>query len=165
MAPQEYANLELAWVAFVAAQGEFRRCVGDHVLTESEIRDHTPFYDAVVMNSGAFCLRYPGDETYEFRLKNWVWDVRDEQPYAISFRCLYSVNVANLLVAGKHISTTHVAGSNAKFMGNGGQHGIATAAAAYLCTKYQTTPRGVLDHHLRELQKLTTTMGASTPGV
>jgi hypothetical protein len=165
MAPQEYANLELAWVAFVAAQGEFRRYVGDHVLTESQIRDHTPFYDALVMNSGAFCLHYPGDETYDFRLKNWVWDVRDEKPYAIPFRCLYSVNVVNLLVAGKHISTTHVAGSNAKFMGNGGQHGIATAAAAYLCRKYQTTPRGVLDNHLGELQELTTTMGASTPGV
>lgn len=165
MASQEYANLELEWVAFVAAQGEFRRYVGDHVLTEMEIRDHAPFPDAVVVNSGAFCLHYPGDETYDFRLKNWVWDVRDEQPYSIPFRSLYSVNVSNLLVAGKHISTTHVAGSNAKFMGNGGQHGIATAAAAALCSKYQTTPRGVLRDHLQELQKLTTEAGASTPAV
>lgn len=163
MAPQDYANLELAWVAFVAAQGEYRRYVGDHVLTEPDIRDHVEFPDAVVVNSGAFCLHYPGDETYDFRLKNWVWDERDEQPYAIPLRCLYSVNIANLMFAGKHISTTHVAGSNSKFMGNGGQHGIATAAAAYLCSTYGTTPRGIHQEHLAELQQLTAAIGASTP--
>ncbi|KAK5709255.1 hypothetical protein LTR17_019935 [Elasticomyces elasticus] len=44
--------------------------------------------------------------------------------------------------------------SNAKFMGNGGQHGIATAAAAHLCKNYNTTPRGVYREHMRELQSL-----------
>ena len=150
--PESYANLELAWVAHVPAQGEYRRYVGDHVLTESDIRDHLDFPDAVVRNSGAFCLHYPGDEKYDFRLKHWVWDIRDEQPYDIPFRCLYSANITNLMMAGKHISTTHVAGSNSKFMGNGGQHGIATAAAAHLCLKYQTTPRGIYESHLEELR-------------
>ncbi|MDQ4117467.1 MAG: FAD-dependent oxidoreductase, partial [Actinomycetota bacterium] len=59
---------------------------------------------------------------------------------------------ANLMMAGKHISVTHVAGSSAKFMANGAQHGIATGAAAYLCTKHGTTPRGVHDDHLAELR-------------
>ncbi|UKD51055.1 FAD-dependent oxidoreductase [Amycolatopsis sp. FU40] len=57
-------------------------------------------------------------------------------------------------MAGKHISVTHVAGSNTKFMGNGGQHGIATAAAASLCVKYHMTPRGIHDQHLDELQAI-----------
>lgn len=150
--PDEYANLELDWVAHVPAQGEYHRYVGDYTLTESDIRDHREFPDAVVKNSGAFCLHYPGDRTYDFRLKNWIWDTRDEQPYDVPFRCLYSIDVDNLMVAGKHISVTHVAGSNTKFMGNGGQHGIATAAAAFLCIKYSTTPRGIYQNHLRELQ-------------
>lgn len=152
--PDTYANLELEWVAHVPAQGEYRRYVGDYTLTEGDIRTHKAFPDAVVLNSGAFCLHYPGDERYDFRLKHWVWDIRDEQPYAVPFRCLYSVNITNLMMAGKHISTTHVAGSNTKFMGNGGQHAIATAAAAFLCKKYGTTPRGVLDAHLPELQDI-----------
>ncbi|KAM6508540.1 hypothetical protein FALCPG4_018380 [Fusarium falciforme] len=152
--PLTYANLELDWVAFVAAQGEFRRYEGDYILTETDIRAHKKFSDAVVQNGGAFCLHYPGNTKYDFRLKNWTWDVRDERPYDIPFRCLYSINISNLMMAGKHISTTHVASSNTKFMGNGGQHGIATAAAAYLCNKHRTLPRNICMMHLQELQVL-----------
>lgn len=150
--PVRYANLELDWVAHVAGQGEFRRYLGDHVLTENDIRDHTAFPDAVVENSGAFCLHHAGHRRYDFRLKGWTWDTRDGRPYAIPFRCLYSADVANLMMAGKHISVTHVAGSSTKFMANGAQHGIAAGAAAYLCTKYGTTPRGVHADHLDELK-------------
>ncbi|KIW82111.1 hypothetical protein Z517_05138 [Fonsecaea pedrosoi CBS 271.37] len=152
--PKTYANLEFDWVAYVPAQGEFRRYKGDHVLTENDIRGHRRFHDAVVQNEGAFCLHYPGDEKYDFRLRWWEWDERDGKPYDIPFRCLYSANVSNLMMAGKHMSATHVASSNTKFMGNGGQHAIATAAAAHLCRKYHTTPRGVYNNHVPELQKL-----------
>ena len=157
MEPEKWANLELDWVAFVAAQGEYKRYRGDYVLTETDVREHAQFDDAVVQNFGAFCMHFPGDERYDFRLKDWVWDVRDEQPYDIPFRTLYSVNISNLLVAGKHTSVTRIAGSNTKFMGNGGQHAIATAAAAHLCNKYGTTPRGILEGHLAELQALAAT--------
>jgi hypothetical protein len=60
------------------------------------------------------------------------------------------------MMAGKHISVTHVAGSVCKFMGNGAQHAIATAAAASIAIKYGATPRQVHDNHLRELQDLVT---------
>ncbi|KIY01074.1 uncharacterized protein Z520_02626 [Fonsecaea multimorphosa CBS 102226] len=156
--PETYANLEFDHVAYVAAQGEFRRYKGDYVLTENDIRNHKQFRDAVVQNEGAFCLHYPGDEEYDFRLRWWEWDERDGKPYDIPFRCLYSVNVSNLMMAGKHMSATHVASSNTKFMGNGGQHAIATAAAAHLCKKYSKTPRGIYENHLPELQKLAATI-------
>ncbi len=153
--PVRYADLELDWVAHVAAKGEYRRYLGDHVLTENEIREHTAFPDAVVLNSGAFCLHHAGNRRHDFRLANWTWDTRDGEPYAVPFRCLYSADVENLMMAGKHISVTHVAGSSTKFMANGAQHGIATAAAAFLCAKYGTTPRGVHDAHLTELREIT----------
>ncbi|KAH8802986.1 FAD dependent oxidoreductase-domain-containing protein [Xylogone sp. PMI_703] len=152
--PDTYANLELDWVAYVSAQGEFRRYKGDYILTETDIRTHKYFPDAVVQNGGAFCLHYPGNEKYDFRLKYWEWDERDGKPYDIPFRSLYSVNISNLMMAGKHISVTHVAGSNTKFMGNGAQHAIAIAAAASLCNKYHTTPRGVYENHLAELKTI-----------
>jgi hypothetical protein len=115
MEPERYANLEFDHVAFVAGQGEFRRYRGDYVLSESDIRAHKSFPDAVVQNGSAFCLHYPGHEKYDFRLKHWVWDERDGKDYDIPFRCLYSCNVSNLMMAGKHISVTHVAGSNTKY--------------------------------------------------
>jgi hypothetical protein len=73
MAPEEFANLELDHVAFVAGQGEFRRYRGDYVLSETDIRAHKFFPDAVVQNGSAFCLHYPGHEKYDFRLKHWIW--------------------------------------------------------------------------------------------
>lgn len=152
--PDEWANLEFGWVAHVPGQGEFRRYIGDHVLSENDIRNHTKFPDAVVRNSGAFCLHHPIHEDYDFRLKDWTWDERDDEPFDIPFRCLYSAHVSNLMMAGKHISVTHVAGSVCKFMGNGAQHAIATAAAASIATKYGATPRQVHDNHLNELQEL-----------
>lgn len=154
MEPDTWANLEFEWVAHVAGQGEFKRYVGDHVLTQNDIVDRVEFPDAVVKNSGAFCLHHPIHDDYDFRLKGWTWDTIDE-PFDIPFRCLYSVAVDNLTMAGKHISVTHVAGSVTKFMGNGAQHAIAAAAAASLCCTHGATPRQVHDHHLAELQALT----------
>lgn len=157
MEPEQYANLEFEWMAFVAAQGEFRRYKGDYVLTENDIRNHARFNDTLIANDGSFCIHCawkPGEAKYDFRLKDWIFDQRDRQSYGIPFRCLYSVNVENLLMAGKHISVTHVAGSATKLMGNGAQHGVAVAAAAFLCNKHNTTPRGLYDDRLSELRAL-----------
>ncbi len=159
--PEHYSNLEFDWVAHVPAQGEFVRYRGEHVLTEVDIREHTEFHDAVARNDGAFCLHYPfepGESEYDFRLKDWVWDTRDDKPYAIPLRCLMSISFDNLLMAGKHISVTHVAGSSVKLMGNGGQHGAAVGITAYLCAEHGTDPRGIYDSYLGELQRLATEM-------
>lgn len=155
--PDTFANLEFDWLAYVPAQGEFRRYKGDYILTENDVRAHTTFPDAVVQNDGAFCIHIPnqpGEGRYDFRLKDWVWDVRDNRPYAIPFRCLYSTNISNLMMAGKHISVTRVAGTTTKLMGNGGQHGAAVGTAAALCLEHGTTPRGIYEDHLDELQEI-----------
>lgn len=65
------------------------------------------------------------------------------------------------MMAGKHISVTHIAGSVTKFMGNGGQHAIATAAAAKLCLEYDVMPGEICDHHLEALQKTIKEVGGS----
>lgn len=157
MEPELYANLEFEWMAYVAAQGEFRRYRGDHVLTENDIRNHTHFSDTLIANDGSFCIHCAwerGEGKYDFRLKDWIFDNRDKQSYGIPFRCLYSANIDNLLVAGKHISVTHVAGSSVKLMGNGAQHGVAVGAAAALCNGLDTTPRGLLLDHFDRLRGL-----------
>ena len=157
LAPEQYANLEFEWMAFVPGQGEFRRYRGDYVLTENDIRNHTRFNDMLIANDGAFCIHCawePGEGKYDFRLKDWIFDMRDQQSYGVPFRCLFSTNIDNLLMAGKHISVTHVAGSSVKLMGNGAQHGVAVAAAAFLCNEHATTPRGLLDDHLDKLRNL-----------
>ncbi|WP_280484909.1 FAD-dependent oxidoreductase [Nocardia cyriacigeorgica] len=159
--PDTYANLALDWVAHVPGQGEFRRYRGAYVLTENDIREHTGFDDTVAWNSGAFCLHYPGHETYDFRLRDWKWDTRDDTPFEVPFRCLYTPDLDNLMMAGKHISVTHIAGSVTKFMGNGAQHAIATAAAAKVCLDRDATPAQVLENHLEELRQTVVQLGGS----
>jgi len=149
--PKLLANLELARVGHVPATGELRRLVGDHILTENDIRQQRSFSDAVAINDGHFCLHYPG-ERHDFRLGDWKYEV--VKPYQIPLRCLYSRNIDNLMMAGKHISVTHVAGSSTKMMLNGAQHGQAVGCAAFLCNKYKTTPRGVREKHIKELRTL-----------
>ena len=60
MAPDKYDNLVLDWVGHVSATGEFRRFVGDYILTENDIRAVRQFPDAVAVNRGILCLHYPG---------------------------------------------------------------------------------------------------------
>jgi hypothetical protein len=144
-------------MAFVAAQGEFRRYKGDYVLSENDIREHKRFDDELIANDGSFCIHCAwerGEGKYDFRLKDWIFDMRDRQLYSIPFRCLYSANIENLMMAGKHISVTHVAGSSTKLMGNGAQHGVAVAAAASLCNGLGVSPRELHRDRLAELKAL-----------
>jgi len=152
MAPDTYANLVLDWVGHVPATGEFRRLMGDYILTENDIRDARAFPDVVAINRCNFCLHYPGHETHDFRLGDWQWI--KTPPYQVPFRCLYSRNIDNLMMAGKHISVTHIAGSSTKVMLNGGQHGVAVGCAAYLCKQHATSPRGIYEGHIKELRDI-----------
>jgi hypothetical protein len=150
--PSTYENLKLAYLGNVLATGAFRNYLGDYILTEIDIRDHTDFPDAIVENAGAFCLHYPGDPKYDFRLGSWNWVERDFKPYTVPFRCLYSADIDNLLCAGKHISATHIAGSTIKMMGNCGHHGVVTGAAAALCARHDASPRELGQERLDELK-------------
>ncbi len=149
--PETYANLELVRVGHVPAGGESRRLMGDYILTENDVRSGKVFSDAVALCSGHFCLHYPGDQ-YDFRLRDWNFVA--VPLFTVPFRCLYSKNIDNLLMAGKHISVTHIAGSATKTMLNGGQTGVATGAAAFLCQKHQALPREVGQNHIKELQQI-----------
>jgi hypothetical protein len=84
--------------------------------------------------------------------------------FTVPFRCLYSKNVENLLMAGKHISVSHIAGSATKMMLNGGQTGVATGAAAFLCKKHGATPRDVGQRHIKELQEILLEQGPQKDG-
>lgn len=146
--PQKAAKARLSHVGYVAARGESRRLMGDYVLTENDIRKSRQFPDAVATGSLVFCLHYPGEE-YDFRNKMNLIPVK---PYGIPFRCLYSRNIDNLMMAGRDASASHIAYSSIKLMKTGGHMGVAVGAAAALCKKHETTPRGVYEKHLEELK-------------
>lgn len=151
--PEKYARLEFAWMHIVPARGEYCRLMVDYILNENDVRQHKEFPDQIVLNDSAFCIHCAGDPTYDFRLRSWIWDMRDGKPYAIPFRCLYSRNISNLMMAGKQISVSRVVGSNTKMMANGAQHGIAIGCAASLCRQYGVSPRELCQSHMAQLQQ------------
>lgn len=150
--PEKYANLQFEWLHHVPATGEYCRIMGDTIVSENDTRNHTKFPDTVVFNSEPFCLHYPGNEDYDFRLGSWVYDMRDDKPYEIPFSSLYSRNINNLMMAGKQISVSRIVGSSTKVMANGAQHGVAVGCAANVASKHDATPREVGAHHLDELR-------------
>ena len=173
------ANLQLVWVGHIAARGESRRLEGDYILNENDVAAGRMFPDAVAYGPKSFfCLHYIST-TYDFRggAPRPAWETAGRQPTTrpaspsepppacadsiptgktptIPFRSLYSRNIENLMMAGRCASATHVAAMNIKCMRTGGQMGIATGAAAFLCKKHNTTPRGLCEPHLAELQNV-----------
>lgn len=144
------ANWELEWVSFVPGKRESRRYVGDHILTQNDVRAEGRFADVVAYGGWSMDdhhpggIRWPGQPTLFHPAPS---------PYGIPYRCLYSRNVENLLCAGRNISCTHAAMSSTRVMATCALCGQAVGTAASLAVQHQTTPRGVGREHLRELQQ------------
>lgn len=74
--------------------------------------------------------------------------------YYIPYRCLYSNNISNLLMAGRCFSSSHVGLGGPRVINTTGQMGLAVGYAASLCKKYDCTPRAIYEKHLSELTSL-----------
>ncbi|MBI5385408.1 MAG: FAD-dependent oxidoreductase [Verrucomicrobia bacterium] len=145
------ANLELDWVAYVAGKRESRRLLGDHILTEADVRNHPAWPDAVVVESRAIDIHFPIGNDYDWQTYAQFTGIA---PYWIPFRCLYSTNLDNLMMAGRCFSASHVGLGSPRVMHTGGQMGVAVGAAAALCKKHGATPRGVAQRLTAGLQQL-----------
>ena len=70
------------------------------------------------------------------------------------YRCLYAKDVGNLLLAGRHISVTHVALGTVRVMRTLGMLGEVVGMAAKVCTEHGCSPRDVYRSHLEELKSM-----------
>ena len=151
---EDYANRKLSWVAYIAGKRESRRLLGDIILQQQDIQSQRPFKDACVTTTWSIDLHYPQPENAQefpgmpFRA---VCKQVEIEPYAIPYRCLYSRNVDNLMMAGRNISVTHVALGTVRVMRTGGMMGEVLGMAAAICNAEDTTPRGVYRDHLDAL--------------
>ena len=152
----QYANLRLAWVAYVGGKRESRRLLGDVILRQQDIVDKYEFPDATVTATWSIDLHepnptnaqaFPGEE---FRS---VATFGKKEPYTIPYRCFYSRNIENLFMAGRNISVTHVALGTVRVMRTTGMMGEVVGMAAALARQHNTTPRGVYQTHLDELKR------------
>lgn len=144
-------NYDLEYVAPVPGKRESRRLMGDYILKESDIVEQRDFEDTV--GHGGWSIDLHAIEG--FFSKDLVnQHIFLKGIYQIPYRTGYSRNIENLFMAGRCMSTTHVAFGSTRVMATLSTLGQALGAAAYLCKKYNTIPRGVYENHRKELQQI-----------
>lgn len=148
------ATLTLTWIAYVVGKRESRRLMGDYIYTMRDVTENRRFPDTVVEEKRAIDVHYQLKETgynVDFRSEALF---RQAGMYYLPYRCFYSKNVPNLLMAGRCFSCSHIGLGGPRVQNTTGQMGIATGYAAALCNKYGVSPREVGQSHLAELRSL-----------
>jgi hypothetical protein len=151
---EKYAKQELAWVAYIGGKRESRRLIGDHILNQMDIQEGKFYPDGSVTATWTIDLHFPNEKNSKyFEGQEFFASTKHIKvaPYTIPYRCLYSKNIQNLFMAGRNISTTHIAFGSTRVMRTCGMMGEVVGFAASLANKYNTTPRGVYQDHLPEL--------------
>lgn len=151
----EYSNLALDWVAYIAGKRESRRLVGDHVLTQTDILDQVPYEDGTCATSWTIDLHYPDPVNTAFFPGEEFKAVCTQQYieiYPIPYRCFYSRNIPNLFMAGRNISVTHVALGTVRVMRTTAMMGEVVGLAAAVCHENSCLPRDVYATYFEQLK-------------
>lgn len=156
------ANLDLEWVGALPGKREYRRFLGDHVLTQNDILDQVDHPDAVAFGGWSIDLHpvegmYATEAGAHQRYSNGI--------YGIPFRSYYSRNVANLLLAGRDISATHVAFGSTRVMATCGAGGEAAGTGAALALDLGVRPRELATGHTETLRQTMLRQDASVFGI
>ena len=153
---EQFQNQQLEWVACIGGKRESRRLLGDVILKEQDITEGIEYDDATFTATWGMDLHYPkvepGMEGEEpFRATSVT---KRHKPFAVPYRCLYSRNIGNLMMAGRDISVTHAALGTIRVMRTGGMMGEVVGMAASVCKKHGCLPRKVYASYLEELKSL-----------
>jgi len=159
-----YAKRRLNWVAYIGGKRESRRLLGDVILKQQDITQQKPFADAGVTATWTIDLHYPKKPACACDAFQSVAKHLKITPYPIPYRCLYSRNIDNLMMAGRNISVTHVALGTVRVQRTTGMMGEVLGMAASLCKKHDCTPREVYRQHLDELKAMMTKGVATQAG-
>lgn len=154
---EKYSKRELAWVAYIGGKRESRRLLGDHVLNQMDIQEGKQYPDGTVTATWTIDLHFPDPKNSKyFDGQEFFAGTKHIKvaPYTIPYRCLYSKNISNLFMAGRNISTTHVAFGSTRVMRTCGMMGEVVGFASYVAKKYNTSPRGVYQDHLPEFMAI-----------
>ncbi len=151
----EFVRHKLTWVAYIGGKRESRRLMGDVVLREQDILEDRKFPDGSFTTTWDVDLHFPvrkdgfTGEPFQSRA-----DMRKIYPYQVPYRCLYSRNVSNLLMAGRNISVTHVALGTVRVQRTTGMAGEVIGMAASVCINNNCMPRDVYEKYFSDLDAL-----------
>ncbi|AJY75336.1 FAD-dependent oxidoreductase [Paenibacillus beijingensis] len=155
-------TMTLEWVGSLPGKREYRRFIGDYVLNQNDIIAQREFEDRVAFGGWSIDLHPPqGVYSTESGSKH----LHADGIYHIPFRSLYSVNVSNLLFAGRNISASHVAFGTTRVMATCAVIGEAAGTGAALAVKKGVAPRTIAAEYMEELQQTMLRQDASIIGL
>lgn len=143
-------NFVIKRVYSIAGSRESRRILGDVILTETDLDQANHFDDSVLAGGWPMDLHAPKGIYDDLPASAFI---PVTMVYDIPYRSLYSRNIANLFMAGRNISTTHIALSSTRVIATCGAMGQAVGTAAWLCKKHSYTPREVYENAISQLQQ------------
>jgi len=157
----EHPNAKLDWVAYIGGTRESRRIMGDVVLTHDDLITKREFPDGCVPSTWSIDLHFPRKEYAAKFPENPFIAVAEHDRridrdfgYPIPYRCLYSVNIENLFMAGRNISVTDQALGTVRVMKTIGMMGEVVGKAAAIAVQRGATPREVYSKYWSELDSL-----------
>ncbi|MEK5435269.1 MULTISPECIES: FAD-dependent oxidoreductase [Paenibacillus] len=155
-------NMTLEWIGALPGKREYRRFIGDYVLNQNDIIAQRRFEDSVTFGGWSIDLHPPqGMYSIESGSKHWHMD----GSYHIPFRSLYSINVSNLMFAGRNVSATHIAFGTTRVMATCAVMGEAAGTGAAIAVQHGGSPRDVYEIHLEELSQTLLRQDASVLGI
>jgi hypothetical protein len=156
------ANHQLNWSAYILGKRESRRLLGDVILNIDDLNNDRQFPDGVaptgwdndlhVANS-RYNKGFEGDAFISDAKHGYFPAFKDNKPFWIPYRSLYSRNIDNLFMAGRCISVTHDALGAVRVMRTCGTQGEIVGMAASVCKEFDTNPRGVYQKNFAQLQQ------------
>ncbi|MCI6291675.1 MAG: FAD-dependent oxidoreductase [Eubacteriales bacterium] len=153
---------QLDFLGILPGKRESRRYEGDLMLNQRQVQAGGVFPDVVAYGG------WPMDDHDPMGFHGQAHPNVNHPtpaPYGIPYRCLYSRNVENLLFAGRNISATHAAMSSTRVMGTCAILGQAVGAAAALALQVETSPRGVYETQMDQLQQTLLWDDCFLPGI
>ena len=142
-----FKNARLAATATQVGIRESRRILGEYTLTAKDVLETRQFPDAVARSAYPIDIHNPkGEGTSTFRLPQG-------SAYEIPYRCMVPLEVDDLIVAGRCISTTHEAHATTRLTPTVMTLGQAAGTAASISVRAHTPFRLLDTSALRERLK------------
>ena len=167
-----FENYVIEWIGMVPGKRESRRFAGDYILNENDVKERKIFPDAIAYGGWFIDLHTPGgilakEDFPEPSQSGKIEEIekRIVYIYTIPFRCIYSKNIKNLVMAGRNISVTHVALGTTRVMGTCALIGQAAGTAISICKKYGIFPSDIYPSRIKELQQKLLKDGCFIPGI
>ena len=154
---------DLCGIALHNSKRENRRLIGDYVFTQNDCVADREYPDTISYCGWSIDVHHP--KGIYSGAEGAFYSNKDIPCCPLPYRIVYSKNIDNLFMAGRCCSVSHIGLGTVRVESTIATLGQATGAAAYLCKKYGTSPRGIYENHIKELQQLLLRHDLTIPGV